>query len=101
VGDVTVYLRQEKSSQKCNATNYPTENKRPQKIFSPCGSQQPARCVAAEREIMRIVITITIFSQPIPFTCESSLSERLAVLKPRWQLHLSTPEVQTAPYPDT
>jgi hypothetical protein len=38
------------SSQKCNVTNYPTENKRPQKISSLCGSQQPARCVAAERE---------------------------------------------------
>jgi hypothetical protein len=47
--------------------NYPTENKCPQKISSPFGSQQPTRCVAAEREILRIVITITIFSQSIPF----------------------------------
>jgi hypothetical protein len=46
----SLFLRQEKSSQKCNATNYPTENKRPQKISSPCGSQQPTRCVVAERE---------------------------------------------------
>jgi hypothetical protein len=30
-------LKEEKSSQKCNATNYPTENKRPQKISSLCG----------------------------------------------------------------
>jgi hypothetical protein len=31
-------------------------------------------CGCGEREILRIVITITIFSQSIPFTGESSLT---------------------------